>query len=280
MSAFYDDAEGYEGEPSREVITIQAGGWSQWVGAQTWNLDAARMAHFGGRPSCLYADSGPRVLIYDLRGRRGSLFSSDADPATLAEQLSSWVGVVETHESSRHPSNKYLGHGGDDDDEGDGNSGQEQEESEVWGLEQFGGGQFLSSSFAERARSLLAGQSELEQAREPGPIWTEMSEDGPTGQHDASGVAERGQLPSDAQEPEEEEAVEVEEVEEEVVSDPTVWSDLLEVRLASSSFLEVGLMLCPGLGPFGFDLFTATGAFLGCEARCLCLLWGGGHQWL
>ena len=132
----------------REVITLQVGGVSNWVGAHLWNLDKAG-GDAGIAESPLYAESScssspraPRVVAFDLRGRQGALFADDyaaelpdgdvaaAREALLRSTAGAFGGVVQ-HVAEPFARNPYLAalrsDGQDDEDGEDGEDSRRRE---------------------------------------------------------------------------------------------------------------------------------------------------------
>jgi hypothetical protein len=240
----------------REVITLQVGGVSNWVGAHLWNLDKAG-GDAGIAESPLYVESScssspraPRVVAFDLRGRQGALFADDyaaelpdgdvaaAREALLRSTAGAFGGVVQ-HVAEPFARNPYLAalrsDGQDDEDGEDGEDSRRREK------EAGAGGQaatsffddevdwssYGNSGFAERARALLMGDGRDDEEKE------EEGEEGEEeGGNDGYGDARGGAANEDPTPPPA--AVEVPES-----FVPERWSEFIEVRLPPRSFVEV-----------------------------------------
>jgi hypothetical protein len=227
---------------NREIIGLNVGGFAQWVKTHDLNL-LSEGARRGGQPKTteLYTERGsekmlPRLVCYDLRGRRGSLFIEES-PAIDSQQaaISAWNGNVQCIASEEHPRNPFLRAGIQDKGawaEDDGNEKGEDEEGEeheddVWGLEEIvivntASG---SSEFERQAQAMLQRQASSEAgSKEAGQVLEEEGENTP--ENPGDGV----------------DAAEIDEVEEAgALRTPEVWSDFLEERLDPQSYLEVPL---------------------------------------
>jgi len=214
----------------REIISLQVGGLSNWVGAHLWNLDG------DDRSAALYSESGaPRLAAFDLRGRRGSLFAEEEPPPPDESSLP-WSEGVSMHETELHPRSAFRkglstsGAGGRGDDGVEDREKEEERElrDDFWdGDETFAGASYSGSSFAERARALLKG-FDREKCDEF---------DGKEGDGEGD-----GEIPAEADDALSDGAHKDEAAEHEVVElSPVVWSDFLEERFRRRSLVEVPL---------------------------------------
>ena len=209
-----------------EIVTLQVGGYSNWVGTHLWNLDKAAERQGEDWSEALYSSvaSGsppePRLLAFDLRGRRGSLFHS---PEVGHDIVVPWSGAVETHETGElHPTNPWAAQRAAQ------RAARESDESEE-GRDRgeahfFADDDFLDSAFGERAKALLQGYA----SEKEGDDGEEEEGDGEEGRG-KEGMAEEA--------PEEDTSKSMEAML--PVESVTVWSDFLELNLAPSSYLEV-----------------------------------------
>ena len=199
------------GDTENEVITVQVGGFSNWVGAHLWGLDLKDPS------KSLYTSSQaktvPRVVAFDLRGRRGSLFSGEgADHSKSTSVPVRWSGPIETHESEFHenPFKRYIAV-----EQEDGEAEEEDDTEDFLDDSIFYSGHRADTgeSFAQNARILLQAHH-----REAEGNVAEMNTclgDEPLG------IEEDSELIAEAR------------------SQVSVWSDFLECRLNPSSYVEV-----------------------------------------
>ena len=174
----------------REIITLQVGGLSNWVGAHQWNLDQANSSFSLDSPTQSFSDAlyfgkcdkqsserAPRLVAFDLRGRQGALFADEYALELESSPLDgvTWAGGVTKYVAEPLARNPYLTSlvssgengeasadldrsadvrsGGDDDFAGEPRSATSFFDDEAWSS--YGG-----SAFAERARALLLGSGE------------------------------------------------------------------------------------------------------------------------
>lgn len=88
-------------EDAREIISVQVGGFSNWVGSHRWNMLSANKEDedrelFICEPG---GTSKPRVAIFDLRNRRGGLFM----PETIETNIPPWSSDVDQFCTELHP---------------------------------------------------------------------------------------------------------------------------------------------------------------------------------
>ena len=177
----------------REIITLQVGGLSNWVGAHQWNLDQANSSFSLDSPTQSFSDAlyfgkcdkqsserAPRLVAFDLRGRQGALFADEyalelesspldgvtwaggvtkyvAEPLARNPYLTSLVSSGENGEASADSDRSAdVRSGGGDDFAGEPRSATSFFDDEAWSS--YGG-----SAFAERARALLLGSGDDEE---------------------------------------------------------------------------------------------------------------------
>jgi len=89
-------------EDKREILTLQIGGYSNWVGAHTWNLISSNRENDKDSEELFDSETKenkPRVAIFDLRNRRGGLFM----PEVVESETPPWSNNVDKFCTELHP---------------------------------------------------------------------------------------------------------------------------------------------------------------------------------
>jgi hypothetical protein len=88
-------------DETREIISVQVGGFSNWVGSHKWNMVHTNKSE--DLDSELFVSEcgelKPRVAIFDLRNRRGGLFM----PETIESSIPPWSSDVHQFCTELHP---------------------------------------------------------------------------------------------------------------------------------------------------------------------------------